>query len=573
MIALDDKTVDVMKHKGALQRLSPPELAIAVLFSIRDAIKQSADDNILMKWRSLALTASFQFEVVWPGEDRYWRAQNIRQECIEHGEVAQLSVRQWIYDVVGFKDSKEKELQKTLSALAVAKMFEDRMKYARSSERIKDSFVDSAVTIFKRVLSVQAANHWLEWCEQNLMEKSPWKSVYALQALVDRAQTTDRITWALWGLTDYWRMEYLDLGAFSIAKLRDYRQSYVEVMNLKLGVRDELLQHWLPSSGMHKDQVSKIQEVMADFGTVRAFVTPYSGQQADTTWMVGRPESALSAVELIEELVYSNTWDSRYKDAIKSKLRVPDFLDYESVRAHLEDILSQVKAERTAAGGISATPEAGSSQAGSAGAGNGGGAGSALAETPEKGFHSLQPSEQVQWDKVIEKQIRTYIQLIPDQKTQSGLECKIKECPLASIRGDPTGLVLYHFDVKQCGEPCTRPELRIAPLRDAHYHRLVRAALNARTAGQAASLKAGEVAILLDGGRKGNMSKLLAPWKEGTLRNSSKKGGDADDEEEAEEDDEDEDQRPGFVPALQCRCRYACRCAYCYLMDEVLQTS
>ena len=122
----------------------------------------------------------------------------------------------------------------------------------------------------------------------------------------------------------------------------------------------------------------------------------------------------------------------------------------------------------------------------------------------------------MQWDKVIEKQIRTYIQLIPDQKTQSGLECKIKKCPLASIRGDPTGLVLYHFDVKQCGEPCTRPELRIAPLRDAHYHRLVRAALNARTApGQAASLKAGEVAIVLDGGRKGNTSKLLAPWKEG----------------------------------------------------------
>eukprot|EP00959_Pyramimonas_sp_CCMP1952_P243696 5093885-Pyramimonas_sp.AAC.1 len=90
--------------------------------------------------------------------------------------------------------------------------------------------------------------------------------------------------------------------------------------------------------------------------------------------------------------------------------------------------------------------------------------------------------EQVQWDKVIDKQIRTYIQLVEDQKTQRELESKMRENSLAHIRGDPTGLVLYHYDVKLSGESDSRPELRMPSLKGANY-RLVRGVLSARTEG------------------------------------------------------------------------------------------
>ena len=77
------------------------------------------------------------------------------------------------------------------------------------------------------------------------MGNSPWaKSIYAkpLQALVDRAQTSDRISWAVWGLTDLYRMELINLGDFSaLSKLKDHRHSYIEVLNLKHQLLDELL--------------------------------------------------------------------------------------------------------------------------------------------------------------------------------------------------------------------------------------------------------------------------------------------------------------------------------------------
>ena len=86
--------------------------------------------------------------MVAPGEPRFWRAQNLRQGLIEVGLVAQLSVRQWIYDVVGFKLAKEKELQKgVIPPAQLAKLYNDNIRWAGSSEALSDSFVDQAVTV------------------------------------------------------------------------------------------------------------------------------------------------------------------------------------------------------------------------------------------------------------------------------------------------------------------------------------------------------------------------------------------------------------------------------------------
>ena len=109
------------------------------------------------------------------------------------GDVAQLSTRQWIYDVVGYKTFKEKELSKSLSSAQVAVYYGEKMKYAGSSEKISNAFVDCALPVYSRVLKLRDARKQLEWAEENMMGKSPWaKSIYALQALVDRRRSPDR---------------------------------------------------------------------------------------------------------------------------------------------------------------------------------------------------------------------------------------------------------------------------------------------------------------------------------------------------------------------------------------------
>jgi hypothetical protein len=427
----------------------------------------------------------------------------------------------------------------------VATLYASKMKYARSSEQVSHAFVDSAVTVYRRVLSVQDACKWLEWCEENMMGQSPWaKSIYALQALVDRAQGADRIGWAVWGLTDLYRMELVNLGDFTVSKLKDYRQSYIEVLNLKHALRGHLLHQWLPSLGFASHVVAKLQEVFADFGSVRVHVTGYPHQaHADTTWMVGLAESARAAVDVIEDMVYTVQWDPRFKDATRSKVKIADFLEYESVRAamdHVKDVLTHECSLAAAAATLAAQGDAGGSTTAAP-------AGADAPPAVTTGFTSMSIQDQTHWDHYVDKQFRTYVELIPESKSALELEHAIRESTLANLRGDPTGLVLYYFDVKMTGEPATRPEVRIAPFRDAMYHRMVRAVVSARCpVGSPATLRTGEVAVLLDGGRHGNAAKLLAPWREGTLKDV-KKEEDGDEAEIQDGDDDDDDSKPGFV--------------------------
>ena len=219
-VALDGADMKVLQHKGALARLSPPEPQHALVLTLEYAINVAkVPDDVLMAWRKVLLTATFHFEVVQPGDDRFWRSQNLRQEAIEHGEVVKLSVRQWIYDVVGFKADKEVEMGKALGSGRVAQFYEEHMKYATGTEKVSTAFVDSAMTIDKRILSLPAAREALEWCDMNFMDKkNPFYSIYVLQAVVDRAQTAKQIAWSMQGLVDHLRMEYIDLGTFTVKK-------------------------------------------------------------------------------------------------------------------------------------------------------------------------------------------------------------------------------------------------------------------------------------------------------------------------------------------------------------------
>lgn len=363
------------------------------------------------------------------------------------------------------------------------------------------------------------------------------------------------------------------------------RQSYVEVLCLKLKVRAWFMERWLGTQAgkIPIEAMSKINAVFcSSWANMRANLTPYpNSKPANNSWRVGWGTGVSEVVDLLEELVCDVSFDARYKDAIKAKLDVSDFMAYDSVQVRLKAVEDQLKVDlvRQDAAGIGASLSIG---AGSAPAGGstkptaGPADGStpmqppsslpavAGARSPHSNFDSMSDHDKARWQKHIDKQISTYIQLIPDDGSASDLQLAIKESALATIHGDPTGLVLMHFDSKQFGEPITRPEYRIVPLRDAPYVRLVQAVLGARLAtpppnvtksgGNATTpiLGTGDVAVLLDGGRRGNMARLLAPWKEG-VKAMTKKGEEEEVAEEiAAEDEEDESTKPpaGFVPTL-----------------------
>ena len=145
-----------------------------------------------------------------------------------------------------------------------------------------------------------------------------------------------------------------------------------------------------------------MQEVFADFKEVRASVTGYPDDPiVDTTWMVGWPPSSVAACTFLEEIIDTSSYASRYKEAIKGKSKVADFMQYECFKRESDEIATTLAQERAAAAAARGeTPAAvPATPAPSTGT---------TTETPEpKGFHTMEQHDQEYWEKFIKKQVHT----------------------------------------------------------------------------------------------------------------------------------------------------------------------
>ena len=107
-VALESPGCIGQRPQTGFQRLSPPEPVHALLFALAEAIDSKAKVGVLRAFKSCILTSTFVFEICALGEDRYWRAQNIREEMVEKGLSVQMTLRQRIFDIAGFYETKKK---------------------------------------------------------------------------------------------------------------------------------------------------------------------------------------------------------------------------------------------------------------------------------------------------------------------------------------------------------------------------------------------------------------------------------------------------------------------------------
>ena len=321
-MCVDTPAVD---HKlfGALQRVSPEEVTHAMLLSVAEAITAKADDTVLGKWSNLFRMVNMVFEVVPAGITRFWKAQNLREDLVEAGESVRRSVRQRIYEVARFKAEREKELGHEVTPEKIAQEYAKQVKFSRATEKVTKGFVDAAITIYKRLLSLPAAREVLEWCDTHLLgtRDNPFESAWVLQAIIDRAKTPDTISYVMETLLDHWRMNYIDAGHFVVSKIKDPRLSYVEVLKLKMAMRHELLGAWLQSSGVEASAKAALVEIFSGGASaVRKKQCSYPGEVwPDLSWQLGRKQSGVLAAALFEDLLFSDVFDGRYRDGVKSK--------------------------------------------------------------------------------------------------------------------------------------------------------------------------------------------------------------------------------------------------------------
>ena len=359
-------------------------------------------------------------------------------------------MRQRVLDVAGFKLEKQASQNTNFTSEKAAKLYNSNVVLARSTDPVSAAFVDAAMTVYKRILSDPAKAEIITLCDDMFLDaQHPFISVWTLQSIIDRAQTPQKILTALTWLVDHYRMNFIDLGTFSVRKIRDPRESYVNVCIMKSDVRSFVTGEWLDGLDILPEAKQKCRLVFAGTDTVRTLFTPYPECSiVDTTFMAGWPQSASMTFTLIEDLCFSNAFDARYKDARKSYLETADFMAYPSVQERIQEIQDQIKSEKPnqeqspaaetpAAPSAVVTPTLTPATEPSASTGQ-------PDEVPTKGFDSLSECDQAMWIKSMRKQINSHIKLLVDEGPTNELISSIRLSPLAMAKADPTGGRSYY---------------------------------------------------------------------------------------------------------------------------------
>ncbi len=118
------------------------------------------------------------------------------------------------------------------------------------------------------------------------------------------------------------------------------------------------------------------------------------------------------------------------------------------------------------------------------------------------------------WRAVADKTVSQQVKLVVHSQTDT-IKQYMRDCSISMTKGDLDGLVAYHFDSKLAGEAITHPQVRVCPLQEKEHASLAQAIMSARAPPGASdvTLNAGEISLLIDGGKAGNKRALIKPWR------------------------------------------------------------
>jgi hypothetical protein len=209
---------DVLTTKGSWLLLSPLELVHALLLSAAEACTLGVDHAELKQWRRLILGTTFAFEAIDNADDRHWRSVQLREQMgAKHAGMSRTPLAR-AYEVIAYKARCE-TTSGTLTPEMMEEIYAKRGELNELSEKVTKSFIDAAVTVHARALSIPAVQQLLTGMERHYGIKTPISSIYTLDAIVKRVDSDECIEWAIASLLHQVEESHLLITDLSVRNL------------------------------------------------------------------------------------------------------------------------------------------------------------------------------------------------------------------------------------------------------------------------------------------------------------------------------------------------------------------
>lgn len=150
-IAVEAATFNIFEHRGALLSITPLELLHALIFAVtRDITEKKLSEKELLHWKAALLSIPVHVRVLG-AEASYYEAISIREEIAGEYEAAYFTAFQRIYMVEQYRVTQEGlHGEQSYEDLAIGMA---KIRFHQRSEAMTPAFIESALTLFRRVLS------------------------------------------------------------------------------------------------------------------------------------------------------------------------------------------------------------------------------------------------------------------------------------------------------------------------------------------------------------------------------------------------------------------------------------
>ena len=289
--------------RGSLTRLSPDEVAHAVVFKIAERLEAGASIDEKKQWLRMLLSCPMAFRYA-PGPERHYaEANSLRQDIMGTSAVVRHSARQLVYNIYGFKVQQEKN-GKTYSAKDIASFWAQNVRLSKGDVQMaKPGTIDTCLTIYNRLFSIPECEDLIKQSEEMYGADGPWASIWTTQELIYRCQTKGKLAWTLAAINDWIQSEKIQKSEVTASALKAGPRSLSDVAVMTFQLKNYLLGAWLDSKAVCSAHKDKIKEVFSSHMNYRTLYSPFN-DVADVNWRFGLAKAGQMVVDFIEQTLY-----------------------------------------------------------------------------------------------------------------------------------------------------------------------------------------------------------------------------------------------------------------------------
>jgi hypothetical protein len=289
--------------RGHAKVLSPMEPLDAFFLRVAEDIQNNADEAVLDGWKRCMLQVMVTFHRVDTPDAMLWKSINLRENIVQQASSIARKPYQRVMELISIKRAYENTNAVTLDAETIAQLYSHEVKFAGQSEAVSVTFARAALVVWDRLLADDVLRAMIIAVEENLTGKSPFDSVYKLEAIVSKGRGPDGTRWLVTGLADLVEDGMATPGELSVRNLTGKsmgNKGVLDVLMYKMELGSHIAHRWMTSKGFDLNSVVVVTNFIGSHLAYRALFGFSVGESMDMTWMGSHHVSSQELMRLAE---------------------------------------------------------------------------------------------------------------------------------------------------------------------------------------------------------------------------------------------------------------------------------